>query len=193
MLRMIVFVCVVPLMSSVAFSRDVHYQASGHYECENGPGLTPSISKYADSCALAHQLIEAELGGISSLSCIDGATAVYIDEGCIPYMFKLPSDSQLAVQQSAPCQWTVKLIYTFASGKRTGVQRQGRTYGEAYRAAWAAICAKTTDPNYGPLCSRSGVCKVTTPEPCCSPQPQCPPTCAPPCNSKPRCRLLFRR
>jgi len=207
MLRMSIFLCVFPLISSFAFSRDVLYKASGHYECESGPGLTESKTATSDSCALAHQAIEDDLGGPSSLSCYGGAIPVYIDEGCTPYMFRLPgdgqpaADSQFAVESSAPCQWTVKLIYTFASGKRSGVQRKGSTYSKAYQAAWAAICAKTSDPNYGGLCAGTGVCKVTAPEPYCSPQlpcaptclPQCTPACAPPCLSRPRCRLLFRR
>ena len=207
MLRMIVFLCVFPLISSFAFSQDVLYIASGHYECEIGPGLTESKTAIADSCALAHQAIENELGGPSSLSCYGGAIPVYIDERCDPYMARLPGDGQLArdsqfaVEPSAPCQWTVKLIYTFASGKRSCVQRNGSTYCKAYQAAWAAICAKTSDPNYGGLCTRPGVCKVTAPQPCCSPQPPCAapcapicvPACAPPCPSRPRCRLLFHR
>ncbi len=209
MLRMIVFLCVVPLMSNVAFSRQVHYKAVGHLECESGPGITPPDSEIALDCVVAHEIIEyrlrhpvssdPSLPPPSPLTCYGGTDPVYIDEGCKPYMFRLPGDSQiagdiqLAIQQSDPCQWTVKLIYTFASGKRAGVQRYGRTYCEAYRAAWDAICVKTRDPNYGALCSGTGVCKVTAPTPCCSPQPQCPPVCAPACNSRPRCRLLFRR
>ncbi len=201
MLRMIVFLCVFPLISSFAFSQSVHYKAVGHLECESGPGMTGPDSEIALDCMVAHEIIESRLRAASSLTCYFNAVPVYIDEGCTPYMFRLLGDgqlageSQLAVAPSAPCQWTVKLIYTFASGKRAGVQRNGSTYCKAYQAAWAAICAKTSD--FGALCAGTGVCKVTAPQPCCSPQPtcvpQCAPACAPPCLSRPRCRLLFRR
>ncbi len=215
MLRMMVFLCVVPLISNVAFSRDVHYKAVGHLECESGPGMTAPDSEIALDCVVAHEIIEyrlrhpvssdPSLPPPSPLMCYGGVQPIYIDDGCTEINFELPGEihllpySQLAVRQLDPCQWTVKLIYTFASGKRAGVQRHGRTYCEAYRAAWDAICAKTRDPNYGALCAATGVCKVTAPGPCCSPQPHpqcapsCAPACAPACIPRPRCRLLFRR
>ena len=189
MLRQIVFLCAVSLISSIGFSQGVQYKASGRLECESGPGLSESSTEIAANCPLAHQIIEDRLRASSSPTCYFGAIPIYIDEGCTPYMYMLPGQGQIAFDKLAACQWTVKLVFTFASGKRAGVERNGKTYCEAYQAAWAAICAKSADPNYGSYCAGTERRTVTAPERCCAPQPQC----APQCISIPRCRMWFRR